>query len=341
MKFIDEANITVSSGNGGHGSRHFRREKFAPLGGPDGGDGGGGGDVVLVASTRSRSLLTYHHRRIYKAGNGLPGSGSKSTGKSGPSLELVVPVGTQVLVEDSGELLGDLTDEGQRLVVAKGGNGGWGNFRFRSSTQQAPDRANPGAPGETRPLKLELKLLADVGLVGLPNAGKSTLIRRISASRARVADYPFTTLVPNLGVVNHGGTVFTVADVPGLIEGAADGAGLGTRFLRHVERCAVLVLLLSAVDEVPAEQAWAVLRDELSRFNPELLERASIVTLSKADMLGPDAAGVAAELGEAIGVPVLPLSGLSGDGIRAFLDQLATLVNPVVDDHDTSWDPMA
>ena len=341
MKFIDETQIIVTSGAGGHGSRHFRREKFAPLGGPDGGDGGRGGDVVLVASTRSRSLLTYHQRRVYKAGNGLPGSGSKSTGKSALSLDLVVPVGTQVYQEDTEELLGDLTEEGQRLVVAKGGNGGWGNFRFRSSTRQAPDRANPGAPGETRPLRLELKLLADVGLVGLPNAGKSTLIRRISASRARVADYPFTTLVPNLGVVNHGGAVFTVADVPGLIEGAAEGAGLGTRFLRHVERCAVLVMLLSAVDEVAPEEAWTTLRNELSRFNPELLERTCLVTLSKSDTLGPDAASTAAELEAAIGSPVLPLSGLSGDGIGPLLDRLATLVNPSVDKHKSSWDPMA
>ena len=329
MKFIDQAFITVRSGKGGHGAVHFRREKFVPRGGPDGGDGGRGGDVWLVASNRARSLYDYHHRRMHRAEDGRPGADKGSTGRSGAHLELTVPPGTQVFDEDSGELLADLTDDGDRVCLAEGGNGGWGNARFKSSTRQAPDRANPGLPGKELRLRLELKLLADVALVGFPNAGKSTLIRAVSASRARVADYPFTTLVPNLGVVRHHDRSYTVADVPGLIEGAADGAGLGHRFLRHIERCELMVFVLSVTDDVEHEEALETLRRELAAFDPALAERPSVVTLNKVDVLGPDAPEATADLEAAIGEPVVAISAATGDGVKGWLDRVTAALPKV------------
>lgn len=339
MKFVDQASITAVSGRGGAGSRHLRREKFVPRGGPDGGDGGRGGDVALIASTRARTLLDFHHRRVHQAENGKPGGDKRSTGRSGETLEIVVPVGTIVYDDDTDELLADLVEDEQRAVIVRGGIGGRGNYRFKSATLQTPERADPGRPGETKNLRLELKLLADVALVGLPNAGKSTLIRAISASRAQVADYPFTTLVPNLGVVRHRGRVFTVADIPGLIEGAADGAGLGTQFLRHVERCAVLVYLLSPTDETEPHRAWEVLRNELSRHDPELLKRPACVTLSKADVLGPDTDQAASELQERLGLPVLTMSGLTGSGVETLLDRLLACLQTDVPESAT-WEPI-
>ena len=260
MKFIDQATIVVTSGAGGHGSRHFRREKHVPRGGPDGGDGGKGGDVVLIASNRARSLFDFHHRKHFAAEDGALGGDSRSSGRSGEELVLIVPPGTVVHEEISGTVLGDLTHEGARLVVAVGGNGGWGNCHFKTATRQAPDRANLGQPGRTVQLRLELRLLADIALVGPPNVGKSTLIRAISASKAEVADYPFTTIVPNLGVVRHRERIFTVADVPGLVQGAAAGAGLGHRFLKHVERCAALVFVLDPLNEMPPATQLSMLR---------------------------------------------------------------------------------
>ncbi len=340
MKFVDQANITVISGNGGPGSRHFRREKFVPRGGPDGGDGGRGGDVVLVASTRSRTLLVFHNRRTHRAENGRPGGDSRSTGRSGAELILTVPVGTEVIDEATGELIADLVVDGERAVVASGGIGGRGNYRFRSPTHQAPERADPGRNGVNRSLRLELKLLADVALVGLPNAGKSTLIRCVSASRARVADYPFTTLVPNLGVVRHGDRVFTVADIPGLIEGAADGAGLGTRFLRHVERCGALIFLLAAVDETEPEEAWHILRKELGQYAADLLERPSCVALGKSDALGEDAQSAASALAASLGTDVIPVSGVTRLGIPVLLDRVAALL-PRSESNAAPWEPTA
>ena len=324
MQFIDEAIIVVQSGAGGNGSKHFRREKFAPRGGPDGGDGGKGGDILLVADNRSRSLLDYHHRRTYAAEDGKAGMGARKFGRDGADLELALPPGTQVYDEHTGELLADLTTPGQQLTLLRGGNGGWGNVHFATSTRQAPDRANPGLPGEVRSVRLELKLLADVALVGFPNAGKSSLIRAISASQARVADYPFTTLVPNLGVVRHGGQVFTVADIPGLIEGAADGAGLGTRFLKHIERCRVLVFLLSPLDAEPPAAALAVLLRELQSFNPDLLSRPRLYILSTSDVLGPDAPQATADLSKELGAHVLDISSVTGHGLQRLLDMLAS-----------------
>lgn len=341
MQFIDQAIISVQSGTGGNGSRSFRREKYIPRGGPDGGDGGKGGDVVLVADNRSRTLHDYHHRRLYQAQNGQDGMTARKTGRDGEDLLLPLPPGTQVLDDDTGELLADLTTAGERLVLLKGGNGGWGNVHFATATRQAPDHANPGLEGKRKNLRLELKLLADVALVGYPNAGKSSLIRQISSSKALVADYPFTTLVPNLGVVRHHGRVFTVADIPGLVPGAAEGAGLGIRFLRHIERCRILVYLLSPVEKDAPDHQWMVLQRELHEHDPSLLERPNLVLLSKADALGPDAQTRAQEVAQAIGQPVLPLSSVTGTGIETLLNALALQFAPETPQEPPRWDPLA
>lgn len=342
MKFVDQAIISVRSGKGGHGAVHFRKEKFVPRGGPDGGDGGRGGDVWVVASSRARSLYDYHHKRMHAAEDGRPGGDKGSSGRSGEHLQIVVPTGTQVLNNDTDELLADLITDGARILIAKGGNGGWGNTKFKTATRQAPDRANPGQPSISMALRFELKLLADVALVGLPNAGKSTLIRAVSASRARVADYPFTTLTPNLGVVRHREVTFTIADVPGLIEGAADGLGLGHQFLRHIERCEVLVFVLSATDVQPPAEALAVLRAELGKFDADLLRRPAMVVLNKSDVLGPDAKAEAARLCVALQEPVLAISAVTGQGTDELLDALLPHVHdqqPVV--VADTWDPKA
>ena len=245
MKFVDEAIVKVQAGNGGRGAIGFRREKFVPFGGPDGGDGGHGGSVWLRAQAGINTLVDYRVQRTFRAQNGQPGGGQDCTGRGGEDLFVPMPVGTVVLDDDTGETLGDLSKAGQTLLVAKGGKGGWGNQRFKSSTNRTPRQSGPGLPGETRSLRVELRLLADVGLLGLPNAGKSTLIRAVSAARPKVADYPFTTLHPQLGVVSVGPLKsFVMADIPGLIEGAAEGAGLGIRFLKHLQRTRVLLHLV-------------------------------------------------------------------------------------------------
>ena len=342
MRFVDQATIVAVAGDGGSGSRHFRREKHVPRGGPDGGDGGRGGDVVLQASNRARSLLDFHYKRHHKAAAGKPGGTARKTGKSAEALVLYVPLGTSVIDDDTGEVLADLVAQDQRAVVAKGGNGGWGNIHFKSATRQAPERANPGLPGEQRTLRLELKLLADVALVGYPNAGKSTLIRRISASKAEVGDYPFTTLVPNLGVVRHRGKTFTVADVPGLVRGAASGAGLGIRFLRHVERCEVLVFLLAADhEEEPAEQLDA-LRHELASHASDLLQRPAVIAVSKSDVTGPEIDQTVADTAAATGAEIIALSSATGAGVATMLDRMIGLL-PAADavDQDAPWDPLS
>ncbi len=345
MKFLDHAAISVRAGRGGHGSRHFRREKHVPRGGPDGGDGGKGGDVVLIASDRARSLYDFHLHRQFPAEDGEQGGESRSTGRSGADLELVVPPGTALFDATTDQLIGDLLRDGDRLVVARGGNGGWGNWRFRSATRQAPDRANTGLAGEARSLRLELKLLADCALIGMPNAGKSTLIRAVSASQAEVADYPFTTLQPNLGVVRHRGRSFTVADVPGLIEGAAEGAGLGHQFLRHAERCHVLVYVLDPTQEPPPGGQLALLRRELEAYSPELARRPSILLLHKSDVLGPDKAAklaaLAAEMPSGCRGP-LAASGATGEGVAALLDAMLGLLPSLsAAAAPTSYDPLA
>jgi len=291
MKFVDEAAIRVQAGRGGNGCLSFRRERAAPFGGPDGGDGGDGGSVFLEASQAVNTMVDYRYVRQYQAQNGEGGRGANCTGPSGDDLVLKVPVGTTVIDEDTGEILGDLAEDGQRLRVAQGGWHGLGNTRFKSSTNRAPRQTTKGTEGEQRNLRLELKVLADVGLLGLPNAGKSTLIRAVSAARPKVADYPFTTLVPNLGVVRvQAHRSFVMADIPGLIPGASEGAGLGIRFLKHLTRTR---LLLHLVDVLPPDEGdpVAAVQDiaaELERFSPTLAGRQRWLVLNKVDLLPPD-----------------------------------------------------
>ena len=291
MHFVDEATIKVHAGNGGRGMVSFRREKSIPFGGPDGGDGGDGGSVYLAADPGLNTLADFRYRRTFKAVNGEPGGSADCSGKGGGDLEIVVPVGTVIYDVDTEETLGDLTHAGERILVARGGGGGLGNQHFKSSTNRSPRRATTGYPGEKRELRLELKLIADVGLLGLPNAGKSTLISVVSAARPRVADYPFTTLHPNLGVVYVGEhKSFVMADIPGLIEGASDGAGLGIRFLKHLQRTR---LLLHLVDIAPPDPEADPVRDvraiagELKKFSPELAGRERWLVLNKLDLMPP------------------------------------------------------
>lgn len=321
MKFVDEATISVQAGNGGHGCLSFRREKFVERGGPDGGDGGDGGNVFLVANVGVNTLADFRVARKFKAGNGQSGAGRNKTGKSGDDLDVIVPCGTVVNDVDTGELIGDLTEPGQRLMIAEAGRGGLGNTRFKSSINRAPRKTTDGSPGEKRHLMLELKLLADVGLLGLPNAGKSTLIRSMSAARPKVADYPFTTLHPNLGVVAVGPLQsFVMADVPGLIEGAADGAGLGIQFLKHLQRTK---LLLHLVDIAPIEPGADPANDiraiekELVRFSEDVSEKPRWLVLNKTDLLTKeDMAGVHEDLVDQLSWdgPVFETSAVSGEG---------------------------
>ncbi|MCX7514779.1 Obg family GTPase CgtA [Frateuria sp. STR12] len=291
MKFVDEAIIKVHAGDGGNGCVSFRREKFIPFGGPNGGDGGSGGSVWLVADEGLNTLIDFRHQRSFKAQRGENGMGSDMYGKGGEDTFIRVPIGTVVTNVDTDEVIGDLTQHGQRLLVAEGGKGGLGNIHFKSSVNRAPRKSTSGTPGDVRELKLELKLLADVGLLGFPNAGKSTFIRAVSAATPRVADYPFTTLHPNLGVVSLGtDQSFVIADIPGLIEGAAEGAGLGIQFLRHVSRTRLLLHLvdIAPIDGTdPVEQVRAI-EQELSKFDPELLDRPRWLVLNKADVLPED-----------------------------------------------------
>ena len=291
MKFVDEASIEVYAGNGGNGCVSFRREKYIPKGGPDGGDGGDGGSVLLRGDDALNTMIDYRYSRRFRAANGESGTGRNCTGRGGDDLVLPVPIGTTVLDEDTGEILGDIREHGQDLLVAQGGFHGLGNTRFKSSVNRAPRQSTPGSSGEMRRLKLELKVLADVGLLGLPNAGKSTFIRAVSAATPKVADYPFTTLIPNLGVVKVDAyRSFVVADIPGLIEGASEGAGLGIRFLKHLTRNRILLHIVDVapLDESdPAEAALSIVR-ELERFSPTLAARPRWLVLNKTDLLSPD-----------------------------------------------------
>jgi len=291
MKFVDEATIKVHAGNGGRGMVSFRREKFIPFGGPDGGDGGTGGSIHLRAEAGLNTLADFRYMRTFKAQNGEPGGSADCSGRGGEDLEIVVPVGTVVYDVDTEETLGDLAHAGDRILVARGGKGGLGNQHFKSSTNRSPRRATTGYPGEKRELRLELKLIADVGLLGLPNAGKSTLISVVSAARPRVADYPFTTLYPNLGVVYVGEQKsFVMADIPGLIEGAAEGAGLGIRFLKHLQRTRLLLHLVDIAppnpESDPVTDARAIAA-ELKKFSPELATRERWLVLNKIDLMPP------------------------------------------------------
>ncbi|MCX7644216.1 MAG: GTPase ObgE [Rhodobacteraceae bacterium] len=322
MKFLDLARVTVRSGTGGAGCASFRREKFIEFGGPDGGDGGRGGDVWAEAVEGLNTLIDFRYRQHFFAENGRPGEGRQRTGRDGADVVLKVPVGTEILEADQETVIADLTEAGQRVLLARGGNGGWGNLRFKTSTNQAPRRANPGQEGVEREIWLRLKLIADAGLVGLPNAGKSTFLAAVSNARPKIADYPFTTLVPNLGVVGIDGREFVMADIPGLIEGASEGRGLGDQFLGHVERCAVLLHLVDGTSPTVAGDCRTIL-SELAAYSPALAAKPRVTALNKVDAL--DARTRAARrraLEKAADGPVLECSGATGEGVQEVLRAL-------------------
>lgn len=319
MKFLDLAKVYIRSGTGGSGCVSFRREKFIEYGGPDGGDGGKGGDVWAEAVDGLNTLIDFRYQQHFFAKNGQGGMGRQRTGKSGSDIVLKVPAGTEILEEDRGTVLADLREVGQRCLLAKGGNGGFGNLRFKSAVNQAPRRVNQGQEGVERTVWLRLKLIADAGLLGLPNAGKSTFLSATSNARPKVADYPFTTLHPNLGVVAIDGSEFVLADIPGLIEGAHEGRGLGDRFLAHVERCSVLLHLIDGTTENPVEDYRIVIR-ELDEYDGALAEIPRVTALNKTDALGRDQiTRWIAELETEVGGPVLSMSGVSGQGVKEVL----------------------
>jgi len=327
MKFLDQAKIYVRSGDGGAGCVSFRREKFVELGGPNGGDGGRGGDVVIVCADGLNTLIDFRYRQHFKAKRGIHGMGQNRTGAAGADVVIAVPAGTQVLGEDRESLIADMTIPGQRVVIASGGRGGRGNTRFKTSINRAPRRADPGRPGEEYWLWLRLKLIAEAGLVGLPNAGKSTLLSKVSQAHPKIADYPFTTLHPHLGVVRVGDDSFVLADLPGLVEGAHEGKGLGDRFLGHVERCRVLVHLVDGTAADPVAD-YRTIRGELSAYGAAVAEKPSIAVLTKSDLLpAADRADREAALRVAAGgASVMAISGATGDGVDALLRRLMTIV---------------
>ncbi|WP_411816904.1 GTPase ObgE [Hyphococcus sp. DH-69] len=326
MKFLDRTKIYVQSGAGGNGCLSFRREKFIEFGGPNGGDGGAGGHVWAEAVENLNTLIDYRYQQHFRAENGRPGEGSNRTGASGKDLVIKVPVGTQIFEEDEETLIADLDEPGERVLLAKGGNGGFGNARFKSSTNRAPRKANPGHPAEQRTVWLRLKLIADIGLLGLPNAGKSTFLGAVSAAKPKIADYPFTTLHPNLGVVRVGeGQSFVLADIPGLIEGAHEGAGIGDRFLGHVERCAALLHLVDGTQDDVAG-AYQTVRGELEAYGQGLADKREIVALNKIDALTPEEIEERkAALSAVAKTEVHTISGASQIGIQPLLGQLMSL----------------
>ena len=328
MKFIDEVTITVQSGNGGKGCVSFRREKFIPRGGPDGGDGGKGGDIILSTTSRKRTLYHFIYQKHFKAENGAHGQGKQKTGRNGQDLTIELPPGTLITDTSTGQVIADLIKNDEAVVLARGGRGGQGNARFKTSTNRAPRFAQPGEPGESKTLRLELKLLADVGIIGLPNAGKSTLITAISSARPKIGNYPFTTLFPSLGVVQTGwAEPFVVADIPGLIEGAHKGTGLGTRFLRHIERTRILVHLIdvSAIDADNLLNAYHTVNKELAMYNQKLTEKPQIVVLNKMDL--PDVREAAKKFQDAIKEKqVVLISALTGQGIENLKSKIIQLL---------------
>jgi len=326
MKFLDQAKVFIKSGNGGAGCVSFRREKYIEFGGPDGGDGGRGGDVIAEAVEHLNTLIDYRFQQHFKAQNGRPGMGKQRTGAAGQSKILKLPIGTQILTEDKESVIADLVEPGQRVVLARGGDRGFGNLHFKSSTNRAPRRADPGFPGEEHWLWLRLKLIADAGLIGLPNAGKSTFLAATTRARPKIAGYPFTTLHPNLGVAAVDGEEFVLADIPGLIEGAHEGQGLGDRFLGHVERCGVLLHLIDGTSEDVVD-AYRTVRNELDAYDAGLPEKIEIVGLNKCDALQPAVERKKAEaLRAATGSEVFALSGVSGRGVDAVLRALLHVV---------------
>ncbi|WP_146345282.1 GTPase ObgE [Falsiphaeobacter marinintestinus] len=319
MKFLDLAKVYIRSGGGGSGCISFRREKYIEYGGPDGGDGGKGGSVWAEAVDGLNTLIDFRYQQHFFAKSGQPGMGRQRTGKDGDEIVLRVPVGTEILDEDQETVIADMTEVGQRVQLARGGNGGFGNLHFKSSTNQAPRRANPGQPGVERTLWLRLKLIADAGLLGLPNAGKSTFLAATSNARPKIADYPFTTLAPNLGVVGVDGAEFVIADIPGLIEGAHEGRGLGDRFLGHVERCSVLLHLVDGTSETIAED-YATIIGELEAYGGHLADKPRVTALNKVDALDDEERDEAkVTLEQAVGRSVLMMSGVSGEGVTDVL----------------------
>lgn len=326
MHFLDQAKIYVSSGQGGPGAVGFRREKYIQYGGPDGGNGGKGGDIVFVAVEGLNTLIDFRYAQHFKAPRGKGGAGRNKTGAGGEDLVIKVPVGTQILSEDKEHVLIDFTREGQRVTFLEGGIGGRGNASYKSSTNRAPRQHQPGELGEEAALWLRLKLIADAGLVGLPNAGKSTLINKVTNAGAKVGAYPFTTIHPQLGVVRHKNREFVLADIPGLIEGAADGAGIGDRFLGHIERCKILLHLVDATGDDPV-QAWKTVSKELEKYGGGLAEKPQILALNKADLLDDELmVDIADQLRAAGAEHVLPVSGATGEGLDAALDKILEAV---------------
>lgn len=352
MHFLDQAKIFVRSGAGGPGAVSFRREKFIEYGGPDGGDGGKGGDIIFEAVPGLNTLIDFRYTQHFRAPRGTGGSGSNRTGAGGDDLVIKVPIGTQILADDEDRtLLLDLTKAGERVVFLRGGDGGRGNASYKTSTNRAPRQHGTGWPSEEAWVWLRLKLLADAGLLGLPNAGKSTFINAVTNAKAKVGEYAFTTTRPQLGVVSHKGREFVLADIPGLIEGAAEGAGIGDRFLGHIERCRVLLHLVDAHGDDPVE-AYHVVRGELEAYGAGLIDKPEVIALNKTDLLDDELTeALSAELAEASGAQVLPISGATGAGVEAVLDKLieaigpapATIETPVDDDdqrEEGEWSPI-
>lgn len=322
MKFLDEAKIYLKSGKGGNGCMSFRREKFVEFGGPDGGDGGRGGDIIFVAVSNLNTLIDFRYQQHFRAKNGEPGKGKDMTGASANNLIIKVPIGTQIIDETKSHVLADLTEDGQEITLLEGGAGGLGNARFKSSTNQAPRQTTPGEPAQEMAVWLRLKLIAQVGLVGFPNAGKSSLLARVSRAKPKIADYPFTTLTPNLGVVYIDGDSFVMADIPGLIAGASDGVGLGTRFLGHVERCQTLVHLIDATEDDVVER-YNTIRDEITAYGADLETKTEFITLNKSDAVdADDLAAKQQALEKHTGQTVLTISAATGDNIEPLCRQL-------------------
>ena len=339
MKFLDLAKVHVRSGAGGAGAASFRREKYIEYGGPDGGDGGRGGDVIVEAVDGLNTLIDFRYAQHFRARNGQGGMGRQRTGKDGEDVVLKVPVGTEILEEDQETVVADLASLGDRVVLAQGGNGGFGNLRFKSSTNQAPRRANAGQPGVERTLWLRLKLIADAGLLGLPNAGKSTFLAATSNARPKIADYPFTTLHPNLGVVGVDGAEFVVADIPGLIEGASEGRGIGDRFLGHVERCAVLLHLVDATSEDVAAD-WRTVIAELEAYGGPLAGKPRVTALNKVDALDDEARAERRAALAAVAGDVLEMSGATGEGVTEVLRALRVRIAPASQpEEEGAWRP--
>ena len=345
MHFLDQAKIYISSGAGGPGAVAFRREKFVEYGGPDGGNGGKGGDIVFEAVPGLNTLIDFRYTQHFRAPRGKGGAGSNRTGAGGDDLIIRVPVGTQILSEDKEHVLADFTKQGERRVYLRGGDGGRGNATYKTSTNRAPRQHGVGWPGEEAWVWLRLKLLADAGLLGLPNAGKSTFINAVTNARAKVGAYPFTTVRPQLGVVTHHDREFVVADIPGLIEGAADGAGIGDRFLGHIERCRVLLHLVDATGDDPVG-AYRTVRNELDIYGAGLIDKTEVIGLNKIDALDPaDVKKLMTKLKRASKAEIMPLSGAAGTGIDAVLDRLsdaipASIAVPQNASDDQSWSPL-